>query len=79
MKTLKLFQNIQVIEFFVFADEIRYRMMKKEHPKYHVICIGCETTMTVKRQPLYALVPDSGQARIFNFGFGSETPGCIVI
>ena len=43
--------NLDNSEKRVLADEIRYRIIDKDHPKYHVICMDCEKTTPVDVEP----------------------------
>ena len=46
-KNIKLFTELMIIESFVLGEEVRYRMMDPEHPKYHLICVDCERTIPI--------------------------------
>lgn len=46
-QNIKLFIELKIIESFVLGDEVRYRMIDPEHPKYHLICVDCERTIAI--------------------------------
>jgi Fur family zinc uptake transcriptional regulator len=66
-QNIKLFQKIQLIEPFILADEIRYRIMDKEHPKYYVTCMDCEKSTPVDFEPEQLVLPLPRQFHLVSY------------
>ncbi|TXK74692.1 Fur family transcriptional regulator [Paenibacillus sp. N3.4] len=50
-QNIKLFKELLIIESFVLADEVRFRVINREKPMYYLICMDCERTIPVDVQP----------------------------
>jgi Fur family transcriptional regulator, zinc uptake regulator len=44
---IKRFMDSMIIEPFVLGDEVRFRIVDQDHPKYHLICVDCEKTIPI--------------------------------
>ncbi|MGG1517031.1 Fur family transcriptional regulator [Paenibacillus oryzisoli] len=47
-QNIKLFIELQIFESFILVDEVRFRICTdQEHPRYHLICMDCEKTVSL--------------------------------
>lgn len=46
-QNIKLFSELMIIESFVLGDEVRFRIIDRENPKYHLICVDCERSVPI--------------------------------
>lgn len=46
-QNIKLFIELMIIESFVLGDEVRFRIIDRENPKYHLICVDCEKSVPI--------------------------------
>jgi Fe2+ or Zn2+ uptake regulation protein len=60
-QNLKLFSKLKMVESIAVANEIRYRVVEREQPKFHFICMDCENTVLIDCNiaQLSSLSPDS--------------------
>lgn len=59
-RNVRLFKELNIIEHFSFEDGIRFRINCQEQDHYHLICLGCETTIPIdfSHQELQIGLPD---------------------
>lgn len=56
-QNLKLFSKLRIIETFAMANEVRYRVIDREQPQFHFICMDCEKTIMVDFNPAQVVFP----------------------
>lgn len=49
-QNIKLFIELMIIESFVLGEEVRFRLIDRDYPKYHLICVDCEQTIPIDAQ-----------------------------